>query len=42
MLTAGDAAPNLTLTTMAGEAVSLAELWRNGQHTLLIFLRHLG
>lgn len=42
MLRAGDSAPDLTLKTIDGQAMSLAELWRNGRMTLLIFLRHLG
>ncbi len=42
MLTIGHAAPEVYLTTTTGESVSMAETWRRGQHTLLVFLRHLG
>ena len=42
MLTTGNTAPDVKLATLTGETVSLAEMWRGGQHTLLIFLRHLG
>lgn len=42
MVTIGDPAPEINLKTITGETVSLAETWRGGRHTLLIFLRHLG
>ncbi len=38
----GGLAPDATLMTVEGQAVSLAEAWRNGQNVLLVFLRHLG
>jgi len=37
-----DLAPNLSLTTATGEAISLSDMWRNGHAVLLVFLRHLG
>lgn len=42
MLKIKDPAPDVKLTTITGETVSLAETWQSGQHVLLIFLRHLG
>jgi peroxiredoxin len=43
MLQAGDRAPDLTLTTLDGQPISLAETAWRGRHTaLLVFLRHLG
>ena len=43
MLQAGDRAPDLTLTTLDGQPISLAETaWRGGHTALLVFLRHLG
>lgn len=42
MLKIGDPAPDVTLMTITGETVSLAETWRSERHILLIFLRHLG
>ncbi len=42
MLTNGAPAPAVTLKTIAGESHSLAETWQEGQHVLLVFLRHLG
>jgi hypothetical protein len=42
MITVDAQAPEVTLQTMTGKAVALAEMWQNGQHLLLIFLRHLG
>ena len=38
----GDPAPDATLMTVEGQAVSLAEAWGDGQNVLLVFLRHLG
>lgn len=35
-------APNVTLTTIDGPSISLAEMLGKGQNTLLVFLRHLG
>ena len=42
MLRIGDVAPDLMLATVDGQAVSLAEMWRGGRTTVLVFLRHLG
>lgn len=42
MVTHGDKAPNVRFNTMTGDLIWLSELWGNGQHVLLIFLRHLG
>ena len=39
---AGQPAPNVTLTTLDGQPVPLAQAWRAGRPALLIFLRHLG
>jgi len=36
----GDCAPDFTLTTLDGQAVSLSDY--RGQPVLLVFLRHLG
>jgi len=38
----GDAAPNFTLRTMAGQTLSLRANQQDGRNTLLIFLRHMG
>jgi peroxiredoxin len=38
----GDPAPDVTLMTLEGKTVPLAETWRGGRHVLLVFLRHLG
>jgi hypothetical protein len=38
----GQPAPHATLTTLDGESIELASLWRGGRHALLLFLRHLG
>jgi len=35
-------APNFSLTTVEGEQIALNEVLKNGQHVLLVFLRHLG
>ena len=35
-------APNFTLTSVSGEQISLGEVLKNGNHALLVFLRHLG
>lgn len=35
-------APNFTLQTVDGEQVALNEVLKNGNHVLLVFLRHLG
>lgn len=42
MLTTGDRVPDLSLTSHTGQPISLAEMWRNSQSVLLVFLRHLG
>lgn len=41
-LTAGQAAPDLTLQTVEGESTQLSEIWSDAPSSLLIFLRHLG
>lgn len=41
-LKVGQPAPNAVVQTLAGQTVELADYWRNGRHTLLIFLRHLA
>ena len=33
---------DVTLMTVEGQTVSLAEAWRSGHNVLLVFLRHLG
>ena len=38
----GQPAPDAPLQTIDGAPVSLAQAWSEGQHTLLIFLRHLA
>ncbi|MFQ5613493.1 MAG: hypothetical protein ACE5H9_15320 [Anaerolineae bacterium] len=38
----GDPAPDATLQTVDGQTISLADAWPDGQHILLVFLRHLG
>lgn len=35
-------APNFTLTSTSGEQINLNEVLKNGNHALLVFLRHLG
>ncbi|GAB4463462.1 MAG: hypothetical protein Kow0070_24020 [Anaerolineales bacterium] len=35
-------APNFTLTSAEGEQITLGEVLKNGNHALLVFLRHLG
>jgi peroxiredoxin len=35
-------APDVTLTTIDGQSISLAEMLGKGQKILLVFLRHLG
>ena len=42
MLKAGDIALDFNLCTVDGSPISLNETLRNGQHVLLVFLRHLG
>jgi len=41
-LKVGQPAPNVTVQTLTGQPVALADYWQNGRHTLLIFLRHLA
>lgn len=41
-LTAGQSAPNFTLQTVEGQQITLGEVLKNGDHVLLVFLRHLG
>ena len=38
----GQAAPDLTLRTIDGRAIALAETWQGNRQALLIFLRHLA
>ena len=38
----GQRAPDVTLSTIDGDAIQLSESWNNGRHALLIFLRHLA
>ncbi len=42
MMRIGDAAPDLTLTTLDGQPVALSTTWQGGRAALLVFLRHLG
>jgi peroxiredoxin len=35
-------APTFTLNSTSGEQISLSEVLKNGNHALLVFLRHLG
>jgi len=35
-------APNFTLQSVEGEQINLGEVLKNGNHVLLVFLRHLG
>jgi hypothetical protein len=42
MLYPGDKAPDLLLKTIEGQDMALADMWRNGRNTLLVFLRHLA
>lgn len=42
LIKSGNRAPDVTLTTVEGQAISLAETWRTGQNVVLVFLRHLG
>lgn len=35
-------APNFALQTVDGEQITLNEVLKNGNHVLLVFLRHLG
>ena len=38
----GQAAPSVSLESIDGKNVSLADFWQDGRSTLLIFLRHLA
>jgi peroxiredoxin len=38
----GQTAPEFSLQSVEGEQISLRDLRQSGQHTLLVFLRHLG
>ncbi len=38
----GDQAPYVVLEDISGQETLLEDQWRSGQHTLLVFLRHLG
>jgi hypothetical protein len=35
-------APTFNLTSVSGEQISIGEVLKNGNHALLVFLRHLG
>jgi peroxiredoxin len=41
-LKTGQPAPNVTLATLDGRSVAMADYWGNGRSCLLIFLRHLA
>ena len=38
----GDQAPYVVLKDLSGQKTLLEDQWRSAQHTLLVFLRHLG
>ncbi len=38
----GQPAPDVPLQTIDGDSLQLSQAWNQGQHTLLIFLRHLA
>jgi peroxiredoxin len=42
MLNSGEPAPEFSLLTADGQAVSLSDALRAGRNVLLVFLRHLG
>ena len=42
MLNLQSPAPDFTLLSMEGEQITLSEVLKNGNHVLLVFLRHLG
>lgn len=42
MIKPGQKAPSLSLTTIDGQEIALAEMWREGRAMVLVFLRHLG
>jgi len=42
MIEAGDPAPRFALPDVDGKIVSLDDTLREGQNSLLVFLRHLG
>jgi peroxiredoxin len=42
MLKEGSQAPDFTLPTVDDQSLSLSEMWQQGYHVLLIFLRHLA
>jgi peroxiredoxin len=42
VLNRGDPAPDFSLLTVDGHAVSLSDSLRAGRSVLLVFLRHLG
>jgi len=41
-LQTGDAAPDITVIDLEGQAVPLSSLWGDGRFAVLVFLRHLG
>jgi peroxiredoxin len=42
VLNSGDPAPDFSLLTVDGQAVSLSDALRAERNVLLVFLRHLG
>jgi peroxiredoxin len=38
----GDAAPDVELIDLEGQAVRLSGMWGDGRSAVLVFLRHLG
>ena len=42
MFEEGEMAPEFTLRDLEGRRVGMGELLQDGQHVLLVFLRHLG
>lgn len=37
-----DPAPDFSLQSAEGNQISLSQVLKNGEHVLLVFLRHLG
>lgn len=42
MIKPGRKAPSLILKNVDGGHVALADIWSEGRHVVLVFLRHLG
>jgi hypothetical protein len=38
----GDQAPYVVLEDLSGQETLLEDQWHSAQHTLLVFMRHLG